>query len=197
MPGEAIEPCNDLEVTRPRWDNHFVDMVPESDDATNSRTKVMHQAGRRVIHRGRNARATDGTDGTGAIAERPSGPLGPELLQAELPLRTVGPGQSLERPTGPIRSGQSLAERPTRPSTRQQPAEPPLGSGTQSCWHEDTDQSTRTGDSSGGSDSRDTRSDRTRSRVGDLVVIALEATIERVSTGASTTAHQHWQASAS
>ena len=32
---------------------------------------------------------------------------------------------------------------------------------------------------------------------GDLVVIALEATIERVSTGAFTTAHQHWQASAS
>ena len=41
-----------------------------------------------------------------------------------------------------------------------------LGSGTQNDWHEDTDQSTRTGDSSGGSDSRDTRSDRTRSRDG-------------------------------
>ncbi len=41
-----------------------------------------------------------------------------------------------------------------------------VGSGTQSCCHEDTDQSTRTGDCSGGSDSRDTRSDRTRSRSG-------------------------------
>jgi hypothetical protein len=59
------EPSTDLEVNGPRWDNHFVDMVLESDDATNSRTRVMHQANRRVIHRGRNARATDGT---GAIA---------------------------------------------------------------------------------------------------------------------------------
>ena len=34
---EAItpEPSTDLEVNGPRWDNHFVDMVPESDDGTN------------------------------------------------------------------------------------------------------------------------------------------------------------------
>ena len=65
--GEAItpEPSTDLEVNGPRWDNHFVDMMLESDDATNSRTRVMHQANRRVIHRERNARATEGT---GAIA---------------------------------------------------------------------------------------------------------------------------------
>ena len=106
--GEAItpEPSTDLEVNGPRWDNHFVDMVLESDDATNSRTRVMHQANR------------------------------------------------------PMGLGQSQLARPTGPSTRQQPAEPPLGSGTQSLWHEDSDQSTRTGDSSGGS----TRSRSGRSR---------------------------------
>ena len=101
--GEAItpEPSTDLEVNGPRWDNHFVDMVLESDDATSSRTRVMHQASRRVIHRGRNAIATDGTIHS------------------------------------PAASGAALK------------------SGTQSCWHEDTDQSTR-----------DIYSDRTRSRSG-------------------------------
>ena len=113
--GEAItpEPSTDLEVNGPRWDNHFVDMMLESDDATNSRTRVMHQASRRVIH-------------TGAIASR----------------ATDGTIHS------PAASGATL------------------GSGTQICCHEDTDQSTRTGDCSEGSDSRDTRSDRIRSRGG-------------------------------
>jgi hypothetical protein len=105
------EPSTDLEVNGPLWDSHFVDTVPESDDNTNSRTRVMHQASRRVIH-------------TGAIASR----------------ATDGTIHS------PAASGAAL------------------GSGTQSCWQEVTNQSTRTGDSSGGSDSRDTRSDRTRSR---------------------------------
>ena len=53
---EAItpEPSTDHEVNGPYWDSHVVDMVPESDDATNRRTRLMHQAIRRVI-RGRNA----------------------------------------------------------------------------------------------------------------------------------------------
>ena len=100
----------------------------------------------------------------------------------------MGPGQSLERPTGPIRPGQSLAERPTGPSTRQQPAEPPWEAALRAVV-------TRTPINRQDLEiAREavtaeilavTASDQ---GAGDLVVIALEATIERVSTEASTTA---------
>ena len=39
----------------PYWDNHVVDVVPESDVEARARTRLMHQASRRVIHRGRSA----------------------------------------------------------------------------------------------------------------------------------------------
>ena len=41
-------------TAEPHWDSHVVESVPELDDAIRGRTKLMHQANRRVM-RGRNA----------------------------------------------------------------------------------------------------------------------------------------------
>ena len=49
------EPRTDIEVNGPYWDDHFADVVPESDVEARTRTRLMDQATRRVIHRGRNA----------------------------------------------------------------------------------------------------------------------------------------------
>ena len=51
----APEPSTDLEVNGPYWDSHVVDHVPESDEDARARIRLMHQASRRAIHRGRNA----------------------------------------------------------------------------------------------------------------------------------------------
>ena len=51
----APEPSTDLEVNGPYWDSHVVDVVPESDEDARTRVRLMHQASRRVIHRGRNS----------------------------------------------------------------------------------------------------------------------------------------------
>ena len=51
----APEPSTDLEVNGPYWDSHLVDVVPESDEDARTRIRLMHQASRRVIHRGRNS----------------------------------------------------------------------------------------------------------------------------------------------
>ena len=51
----APEPSTDLEVNGPYWDSHVVDVVPESDDEARTRIRLMYQASRRVIHRGRHA----------------------------------------------------------------------------------------------------------------------------------------------
>ena len=47
---------NDLEVNGPYWDSHVIaGVAPESDEAAMNRTRLMHQASRRVIHTGRHA----------------------------------------------------------------------------------------------------------------------------------------------
>ena len=51
----APEPSTDLEVNRPYWDSHVVNHVLESDEDARERIRLMHQASRRVIYRGRNA----------------------------------------------------------------------------------------------------------------------------------------------
>ena len=51
----APEPSTDLEVNGPYWDSHVVDVVPESDEDDRARIRLMHQASRRVIHRGRHS----------------------------------------------------------------------------------------------------------------------------------------------
>ena len=48
---EAItaEPSTDIEVNGPHWDGYIVETVHESDDAIRGRTRLIHQASRRVI----------------------------------------------------------------------------------------------------------------------------------------------------
>jgi hypothetical protein len=49
------EPRSDLEVNGPLYDNNVVDVIPEPEDEARARVRLMQQASRRVIHRGRNA----------------------------------------------------------------------------------------------------------------------------------------------
>ena len=149
----------------------------------------MHQVSRRVIHWGCNTEDQDLIIALQNQVDREHLKMRPE--------EPIGPGQPLEQPTGPMEPGQSLVERPTRPSTRQQPAEPPWEAALRAVGNRTPiyrQELVIARESATAEILAVTVPDQ---GAGDLVVIALEATIERVSTGASTNAPQHWQAIAS